>query len=116
MNRIKHVIALAAAATLLTGAFALASSARAEPPSPGADAAAATIDDSVITTKVQAALKANMTLENAGSIHVKTSNGVVRLYGVAESQADATTAENLARAVQGVRGVTNALSIVNHAG
>lgn len=88
----------------------------AAPQSPGADTAAATVDDNTSTAMVLAALKANTTLENVQSIKVKTSKGVVKLYGFAESQTDATTAENLARAVQGVHDVTNVLSIVNHAG
>jgi osmotically-inducible protein OsmY len=64
------------------------------------------IDDSVITTKVKAAILDEPTLKVA-EINVETFKGVVQLSGFVSSQAAANKAVELARAVGGVKGVTN---------
>lgn len=64
------------------------------------------IDDSVITTKVKAAIFDDPTTK-ATEINVKTFKGVVQLSGFVSSTASANRAVELARGVSGVQGVTN---------
>ena len=61
------------------------------------------IDDTVITTKVKAAIFNEPTLKSA-EINVETFKGVVQLSGFVRSQANIATAIEVAR---GVRGVTS---------
>jgi len=63
-------------------------------------------DDSVITTKVKAAIFDNPTTK-ATEINVETFKGVVQLSGFVSSQDAANRAIELARGVSGVKGVTN---------
>lgn len=64
------------------------------------------VDDTVITTKVKAAIFNEPTLKSA-EINVETYKGVVQLSGFVNSQADINKAVSLARGVQGVSGVKN---------
>ena len=64
------------------------------------------IDDSVITTKVKAAIFNEPTLKSA-EINVETFKGVVQLSGFVNSQADISKAVELARSVKGVTSVKN---------
>lgn len=64
------------------------------------------IDDTVITTKVKAALFNDPTTK-ASEINVETFKGEVQLSGFVISQAAATQAVALARGVNGVRSVRN---------
>lgn len=64
------------------------------------------IDDSVITTKVKAAVLNEPTLKSA-EINVETFKGVVQLSGFVNSQADIATAASVARGVKGVVSVKN---------
>ena len=64
------------------------------------------VDDSVITTKVKAAIL-NEPMLKVAEINVETFKGVVQLSGFVSSQAAADKAVALARAVSGVKGVTN---------
>lgn len=64
------------------------------------------IDDSVITTKVKAAIFNEPTLKSA-EINVETFKGVVQLSGFVSSQADISKAVELARSVKGVTSVKN---------
>jgi hyperosmotically inducible protein len=64
------------------------------------------IDDSVITAKVKAALIEDPTTK-ATEINVETFKGVVQLSGFVSTQAAASKAVELARAVNGVKSVTN---------
>ncbi len=66
------------------------------------------IDDTVITTKVKAAIFNETTLKSA-EINVETYKGVVQLSGFVNSQADIDTAVKLARAVKGVKSVENSM-------
>jgi osmotically-inducible protein OsmY len=63
-------------------------------------------DDSVITTKVKAAIFDDPTTK-VMEINVETFKGVVQLSGFVSSQAAANRAVELARGVSGVKGVTN---------
>src|SRR5450755_4751779 len=62
------------------------------------------VDDSVITTKVKAAIFNEPTLKSA-EINVETFKGVVQLSGFVRSQANMATAVSVARGVGGVMSV-----------
>ena len=64
------------------------------------------IDDSVITTKVKAAILDEPTLK-VFEINVETFKGVVQLSGFVSSQAAVTKASDVARVVRGVKSVKN---------
>ncbi len=64
------------------------------------------IDDSVITTKVKAAIFNEPTLKTA-EINVETFKGMVQLSGFVSSSAAADKAVELARSVKGVTSVKN---------
>jgi osmotically-inducible protein OsmY len=64
------------------------------------------IDDSVITTKVKAAVLNEPTLKSS-EINVETFKGVVQLSGFVNSEADIAKAAEVARAVKGVTSVKN---------
>lgn len=64
------------------------------------------IDDTVITTKVKAAILGDSTL-NVAEINVETFKGVVQLSGFVKSEGDINKAVELARGVKGVTSVKN---------
>jgi osmotically-inducible protein OsmY len=64
------------------------------------------VDDSVITTKVKAAILNEPTL-SAAEINVETFKGVVQLSGFVNSNADINKAVAVARGVGGVKSVKN---------
>ncbi|HYN55305.1 MAG TPA: BON domain-containing protein [Methylotenera sp.] len=64
------------------------------------------IDDSVITTKVKAAVLKEPTLKSS-EINVETYKGVVQLSGFVNSEADIQKAVEVARGVKGVSSVKN---------
>jgi hyperosmotically inducible protein len=64
------------------------------------------VDDSVITTKVKAAIFNEPALKSS-EINVETFKGVVQLSGFVSVQASAHTAAELARGVRGVKSVKN---------
>lgn len=64
------------------------------------------IDDSLITTKVKAAVLKEPTLKST-EINVETFKGVVQLSGFVNSQADIQKAVEVARNVEGVSSVKN---------
>ena len=64
------------------------------------------IDDSVITTKVKAAIFNEPSLKSA-EINVETFKGVVQLSGFVKSSADQSKAVEIARSVKGVTSVKN---------
>jgi len=68
------------------------------------------IDDSVITTKVKAAIFNEPTLKSA-EINVETFKGVVQLSGFVNSQADINKAVEVTRSVEGVTSVKNAMRL-----
>ncbi len=63
-------------------------------------------DDTVITTKVKAAIFEEPTLKSA-EINVETFKGTVQLSGFVSSQAAENTAVAVARKVAGVKSVKN---------
>lgn len=64
------------------------------------------VDDTVITTKVKAAVLNAPNLKSA-EINVETFKGKVQLSGFVKSQADIDQAVALARNVEGVKSVAN---------
>ena len=68
------------------------------------------IDDTVITTKVKAAIINDPTLK-ATEINVETFKGVVQLSGFVASQVDISKAVEVARSVKGVQSVKNDMRV-----
>jgi len=68
------------------------------------------MDDSVITSKVKAAILNEPTLKVA-EINVETFKGVVQLSGFVSSQAAANKAVEVARGVGGVKSVKNDMRV-----
>ncbi len=68
------------------------------------------VDDSVITTKVKAAILDEPTLKVA-EINVETFKGVVQLSGFVSSQTAESKAVEVARGVRGVKSVKNDMRI-----
>jgi hyperosmotically inducible protein len=64
------------------------------------------IDDSVITTKVKAAVLNEPTLKSS-EVNVETFKGVVQLSGFVNSEADIAKAVEITRGVKGVTSVKN---------
>lgn len=64
------------------------------------------VDDSVITTKVKAAIFNEPTLKSA-EINVETFKGVVQLSGFVKYQADMDKAVEITRSVKGVKSIKN---------
>lgn len=64
------------------------------------------VDDTVLTTKVKAAIFNEPSLKSA-EINVETFKGVVQLSGFVSSAAAESTAVAVARKVEGVRSVKN---------
>jgi hyperosmotically inducible periplasmic protein len=76
----------------------------------GQETVGAYIDDATITTQIKSRFVENKVVD-AGSIQVETLNGTVMLSGFAKSTSEKTTAETLARGVNGVKSVRNELSV-----
>ncbi len=68
------------------------------------------IDDTVVTTKVKAAILNDPSLKSS-EINVETFKGVVQLSGFVSSQADINKAEDVARGVRGVKSVKNDMRV-----
>ncbi len=68
------------------------------------------VDDSVITTKVKAAIFNDPTLK-VNEINVETFKGVVQLSGFVRSQADIDKAVQVARGITGVKSVKNDMRV-----
>jgi osmotically-inducible protein OsmY len=98
MKQLKHVstIILALAFTTMLGCAS----------SPKHEGTGEYIDDSVITTKVKAAVLNEPSLKSS-EVNVETYKGVVQLSGFVNSEADITKAADVARSVKGVTSVKN---------
>jgi osmotically-inducible protein OsmY len=68
------------------------------------------VDDSVITTKVKAAILDDASLK-VFQISVKTYKGVVQLSGFVDSSQSVSKAGDVARGVEGVKSVKNDLLV-----
>ena len=69
------------------------------------------IDDSIISTKVKAALAGDDSIKNSTDIAVETHEGKVQLSGYANDEAQMNRAVKVARGVEGVKNVVNKMSI-----
>ena len=68
------------------------------------------VDDTVITTKVKAAILGEPGLKSS-EINVETFKGVVQLSGFVNSRADIDAATKVARGVAGVKDVKNNMQL-----
>ena len=75
-----------------------------------APVAADVVDDSVITTKIKSMLAADDLLKSF-QISVETYKGIVELSGFVDSQKAKDRAGQIARGVEGVKSVKNALIV-----
>lgn len=76
----------------------------------GQETVGAYIDDTSITTSVKARFVDNKQVD-ASSIRVETLNGVVMLSGFAKNATEKSTAETIARNVNGVKTVRNEIAV-----
>lgn len=98
MNKMKWIATLFAA-LMLTAVVGCASTQKKE-------GTGEYVDDTIITTKVKAAILNEPTLKVA-EINVETFKGTVQLSGFVNSQQDITKAVSVARGVKGVQAVKN---------
>jgi len=98
MNRLKRVSAFLLAAALVALAGCASTSTQ--------EGTGEYIDDSVITTRVKAAIFNEPSLKSA-EINVETYKGVVQLSGFVSTQYNINRAAELARSVSGVTRVRN---------
>ena len=68
------------------------------------------VDDTLITTKVKAALAADPNVK-ATEVNVETFKGMVQLSGFVSSKESIQKALDIARGVAGVRGVKNDMTV-----
>ncbi len=103
MNQTRHLLALSlVAAAVLT--FAGCAVTR------GQETVGAYIDDTTITTQIKGRFVENTDVA-ASSIRVETLNGVVMLSGFAKNSTERSTAESIARRVNGVKSVRNEILV-----
>jgi hyperosmotically inducible protein len=76
----------------------------------GQETVGAYVDDAAITTAVKARYIENKDVDTL-SIKVETLNGTVMLSGFAKNMTEKTTAESLARRVDGVKSVKNEIAV-----
>lgn len=76
----------------------------------GQETVGAYVDDTAITTAIKARFVENK-LVDAAAISVETLKGTVMLSGFAKNTAERTTAEALARKVDGVKSVKNEIAV-----
>lgn len=76
----------------------------------GQESVGAYVDDATITAHVKSRFVENKDVD-AASIRVETLNGTVMLSGFAKNAIEKTTAETIARKVEGVKGVKNEIAV-----
>jgi hyperosmotically inducible periplasmic protein len=76
----------------------------------GQETVGAYVDDATITTQIKSRFIENKDVD-AASIRVETLNGTVMLSGFAKNATERTTAETIARKVNGVKSVKNEIAI-----
>lgn len=106
-NTWANTLTKALAATTAALVLALASGCAV---SRGQQSVGAYVDDAGITTSVKAKLFEDKSVAGS-SISVETLNGTVMLSGFAKSAAERSTAETLARGVNGVKDVKNQIVV-----
>jgi hyperosmotically inducible periplasmic protein len=100
---IRKILAITSATLILAGASGCAVTR-------GQETVGAYVDDTAITTTVKSRYVGNKDVD-ASSISVETLNGTVMLSGFAKSAVEKTTAENIARGVNGVKMVKNEITV-----
>ena len=101
----KYLSAVFLALTLVSGAGVMGCASTAKQEGTGEY-----VDDTVLTTKVKAAIFNEPTLKSA-EINVETFKGVVQLSGFVASQASVNKAVEIARGVSGVKSVKNDMRV-----
>ena len=76
----------------------------------GQETTGAYIDDAALTTRIKARFIENKAVD-AASIKVETLNGTVMLSGFAKNATERSTAESIARGVNGVKSVKNEITV-----
>ena len=76
----------------------------------GQETVGAYVDDAGITTLIKSRFVENKQVD-AASIKVETLNGTVMLSGFAKNSTERTTAESIARGVNGVKMVRNEIAV-----
>jgi len=76
----------------------------------GQESVGAYVDDATITTQVKSRFVENKEVD-AASITVETLNGTVMLSGFAKNATEKSTAETIARRVNGVKSVKNEIAV-----
>jgi osmotically-inducible protein OsmY len=76
----------------------------------GQETVGAYVDDTGITTLIKSRFAENKQVD-ATSIRVETLNGTVMLSGFAKNATEKSTAESIARGVNGVKSVKNEIAI-----
>ena len=76
----------------------------------GQETVGAYVDDATITTSIKARFIDNKDVD-ASSIKVETLNGTVMLSGFAKNMTEKSTAESIARRVNGVKAVKNEIAV-----
>ena len=76
----------------------------------GQETVGAYVDDAGITTPIKSRFVENKQVD-AASIKVETLNGTVMLSGFAKNSTERTTAESIARGVNGVKMVRNEIAV-----
>jgi hyperosmotically inducible protein len=76
----------------------------------GQETMGAYVDDTTITTQIKARFIDNTSI-SAAAISVETLNGTVMLSGFAKNALEKSTAESIARSVNGVKAVRNEIAI-----
>lgn len=76
----------------------------------GQESVGSYVDDATITTTIKSRFVENRQVD-AASIHVETLNGTVILSGFAKNGDERSTAERIAREVNGVRSVRNEIAV-----
>ena len=113
MQTIDHVFKLAAVAAALavvvTGCNRSERQEVRQETKQATNAAATTVDNAALTTKVKAALLADELVKGT-QINVESDNGVVTLLGSVDSAAHKDRAEQVAKGVSGVTRVQNNLT------
>jgi hyperosmotically inducible protein len=76
----------------------------------GQETVGAYVDDATITTQIKSRFIENKDVD-AASIRVETLNGTVMLSGFAKNALERSTAEAIARKVNGVKSVKNEIAV-----
>lgn len=104
------VIFSSAVLVLVSGCDSRQKDAPASAPAAPATSVGTEIDDSIVTTKVKSALLADPDVKGF-DLKVETRKGEVMLSGFVDNQAQADRAIQVAKSVEGVKAVTNKMSL-----